>query len=73
MKTQNNNLLIHKVPLEDLINTLIRVYNDGCLFIDIVGKSGEKQDYIGIQVYDEYYRQEESKELNDEDINLLIQ
>lgn len=73
MKTHNENLLIQKVPLKDLINSLIQVYNEGVIFIDIVGKVGKEQDYIGISVYDEYYRQEEAKELNDEDINLLIQ
>ena len=73
MKTHNENLLIQKVPLKDLINSLIQVYNEGVIFIDIVGKVGKTQDYIGISVYDEYYRQEEPKELNDEDINQLIQ
>lgn len=72
----DKDLIIKKVPLKDLIHSLIKVYNEGAVYVDIIGKSDDVRDYIGIIVYGQNYDQVEeedsNKEFDEKDINKLI-
>jgi hypothetical protein len=64
------------VPLLELVNTLISIYNRGVDFVDVIGVLDGKQDQIGIAYNDDYINTEEEKpitniKLSDEDLNEL--
>lgn len=84
MPKNNNNgdeqFVLKKVPLMELVNTLIDIYNEGFDFVDIIGILGEEQDQIGITFSPNYKSNEfEEKDgdvptsikLSDEDLNQL--
>lgn len=74
--------VFRKVPLEELIEVLSQVYEQGADYVDIVGMPDEEQDTIGIYVYPEYMNKEGEKEeesttsfptsLTDNDLENLI-
>jgi len=66
-----NNMWIKKIPLEDLISILVRLYDSGANFIDLKGNGGENQDMIQINVREEYM-EEQSSSLSEDDFNRLI-
>lgn len=53
--------VFRKVPLEDLLDILSQIYEQGFDFIDIVGTPDQEQDTIGIYVYPEYMNSEEEQ------------
>ena len=53
--------VFRKVPLEDLLDILGQIYEQGFDFIDIVGTPDQEQDTIGIYVYPEYMNTEEEQ------------
>lgn len=67
-----------KIPLKNLIDTLVAIYNSGADYVDILGRTGEPQDIVTISVVAEYMASEEkdipeSKSLlTDEDIDSLL-
>lgn len=66
---------ISKIDLEEFINVLIDIYNEGADYIDIVSNIRKSQDIINIEVRKEYlhdYSEDESGELTDDVINKLI-
>jgi len=84
-----NEFKLNKIPLSDLIDQLIELYDSGANFVDIVGHNGENKDTIGILVRNEYvtynrhpedrYKGTDPEEdiqerpLTDEDLNQLLQ
>lgn len=65
---ENRGINIRMIPIDELINTLVELYNIGVDYIDIVGIPGEKQDNMAISFTAEYMS-EEAKESFDEDIS----
>lgn len=81
MQNNNNEVIIRKIDLKVLIDTLVDVYNSGANYVDLVGKPDEEQDTIGIIVHENYMadpdemieeEEEEDKPLSDDDINQLL-
>ena len=77
----NNQVRLKKIPLESFIDMLLDLYNSGVCYIDIVGNVGEKIDYVGIFVEEEYMNvpvDDDNKPkmlrkiLTDDDINQLL-
>lgn len=75
MKNKLNVNTFRKIPLKKFIDTLIKVYDSGVDFIDIVGKNNptNKKDIINIRVKPEYktddiveYNQVEEEEIEEE-------
>jgi len=75
MSQENNQFVLRKVPLLELVNTLISIYNKGVDFVDIIGVLDGEQDQIGIAYNDDYYNSGEKSitniKLSDEDLNEL--
>jgi hypothetical protein len=76
MSQENNQFVLRKVPLLELVNTLISIYNRGVDFVDVIGVLDGEQDQIGIAYNDDYINTEEKKKitnikLSDEDLNEL--
>lgn len=69
-----NQLTVNKVPLEDFINLLINLYEEGANFIDMTGINEDNKDFVRVIVRDEYMEKEKKEEapLCDEDIDKLI-
>ncbi len=74
---------LRKIPLDEFIDTLLELYNDGVDYIDIVGNLGDKIDTVGIFIEDTYINSRNKKEgkspvilkkkpLTDDDINQLL-
>lgn len=74
MMTHDNDkeMKIIKIPLKDLIDTLMEVYAMGAHLIDLTVTKNTEQDVIGITIRDEYTK-ELPRNLTDEDINNLLQ
>lgn len=72
----SNKLILRKIELKMLIDTLVEVYNTGADYIDIEGSTGDSQDVIGIIVHPEYMSEQDNdifdEDLSDEDLNQLI-
>jgi hypothetical protein len=75
----NEQFVLKKVPLLELVNALIDIYNQGFDFVDVIGILDEKQDQIGL-AYSEAYKSGEldaeeqpqtNIKLSDEDLNQL--
>jgi hypothetical protein len=82
MEGSSNNIA-RKIDLHSFIQTLIKVYNSGADYIDLIGKSEETSDTVSIVVHEDYLSDEEEEEdidddaindspLSDENINDLI-
>jgi hypothetical protein len=80
-----NKLSIKKIPVKQLIDTLVKLYEEGIDFIDLNGKSvTDTKDSLHIGVSPDYYKpvddeekEEPSKEyeqviLTQDDINALL-
>jgi len=65
---------LRKIPLESFIDTLIDLYENGVLYVDIIGDPGENIDRVGIYVKDEYMDDPKllNKNITDDDINQLL-
>lgn len=78
---------IQKIPLDNLIETLVSLYNYGVDYVDIVGCPGDEYDKMAISFVKEYMTEEgkknfaemdaemevnTSKKLTDDDINQLL-
>jgi flagellar biosynthesis GTPase FlhF len=63
---------IKKVPLKEFIDSLQQLYDEGFVYVDIVGKPHKDKDYIGIVVHDEYCKAVPVKEFDINDLNQLI-
>lgn len=76
--------IARKIDLHSFIQALIKVYNSGADYIDLIGKSEETSDTVSIVVHEDYLSDEEEEEdivdddvmndspLSDENINDLI-
>jgi hypothetical protein len=51
---------LHKIPLEEFIEILINLWENGADFIDIEGTPDSEQDIIGVTVKDEYLNSPEA-------------
>jgi hypothetical protein len=76
-KRDNKTVVFQKIPLRDLIETLLSVYNQGADYIDISGTPNEEQDVIGIHVLEEYLmnedeEEEDNDELSEDDLSKLL-
>lgn len=72
-------MILRKIPLDQLIDLLVDIFDTGADYIDIVGTPGELIDTVGIDVRDEYYEPYEEEEeeegyfpLTEEQLNELI-
>ena len=77
MKTTQ--VTLRKIPLDQLIDSLIDIFDMGADYIDIIGIPGELNDTVAIAVKDEYYEPYEEEEeeegyfpLTEEQLNELI-
>ena len=50
------------IPLGPLIDMLIEAYNNGADFIDIIGTSNVKQDFVGVDIKPEYFVKQQRAE-----------
>ena len=73
--------MIKKVPLEELIDTLVELYNKGIDYVDIVPDTEENRlslifstDYLSEEAKDEWevIIDDKDTKLSDEDLNQLI-
>jgi hypothetical protein len=62
MEKKPNEVVLVKIPLKELIDTLVMIYRDGADYIDIIGVPDEIQDSIGIMVKNEYFADYEHNE-----------
>jgi hypothetical protein len=78
---QKKIITLQKIPIDNLIEILMELYNQGADYIDISGMPDEDQDVISIFVREEYmsndnnqeeYDEEFNSNLSDEDLNQLI-
>ena len=64
-------IILKKIPVEILLDTLHDLYHKGVAYIDIMGIHGEEQDTLGVSFNSEYMR--ENVNFNDiEDLNQTI-
>ena len=75
------NLSIKKIPLDNLINLLVDLYNKGVDYVDFEGVEGKEQDKMAVSFTKEYMSEEgqknynnvvTDKKLDDDDINKLM-
>ena len=70
---KNKTIVVNKIKLKDLIETLMELEEAGAMYIDLVVSPGEERDKIGIVIREGYgIPQEPFKKLTDEDINMLM-
>jgi hypothetical protein len=69
---ENKEFKIQKVPLDNLLNTLVDIYNSGVDYVDIIGMPGEEYDNIGITFTRDYMTEEGKKHFKDISKNLEI-
>jgi len=55
---EKNELKIEKIPVQEMIDLLIALYNKGVDYIDIVGIKGTLQDQMAIAFTKEYMTEE---------------
>jgi len=81
----DNNTIIKKIPLDQLIEVLIDLYNKGVDYIDLIGEKGDRQDKMSISFNSDYMTKdgvehfkentepiEISTKLTDKDLNQLL-
>lgn len=87
-KTNPEEPFLKKIPLNDLINLLVNLYNRGVDYIDIGGSQGDQKDLMAISFTNDYIAENAKEEfdkmdveisdenfktkLTDEDLNQLI-
>ena len=54
---EGDEVILKKIPLEILMQTLVDLYHGGVVYIDIMGISGQVQDTLGISFTKEYMRE----------------
>jgi hypothetical protein len=84
---EKKEMKIQKIPLDNLIDTLVSIYNAGVDYIDLYGIQGEDCDEISVAFTKDYMTEEgkknfeedektslsvKSHKLTDDDINQLI-
>lgn len=69
---ERDEIVLKKIPVEILLETLHDLYYRGVAYIDIIGIAGQEQDTLGISFNSEYMRENIDFEDVDEiiDINL---
>jgi hypothetical protein len=55
---EGNEVILKKIPIEILMDTLYDLYDRGVEYIDIMGIPGEEQDTLGISFNNEYMRED---------------
>jgi hypothetical protein len=55
---EGNEIILKKIPIEMLMDTLYDLYDRGVEYIDIIGIPGEEQDTLGISFNNEYMRED---------------
>ena len=66
-----NKVIIRKIPLDRLIQTLVDLYNSGVDYVDLMGMQGEEFDQMAITFTKEYMSEagkENFKDVPEEDI-----
>ena len=68
-----------KIPLKNLIDALVMLYDGGADYVDIMGETGQTQDEIGLAIREEYmapdeelYYEDGDEEISEDDLNDLI-
>jgi hypothetical protein len=69
---EKKEMKIQKIPLDNLINTLVDIYNAGVDYVDIFGISEKDNDNIVVSFTEEYMTEEGKKNFTKEDLNLEI-
>jgi hypothetical protein len=85
MEKKKINVRLNKIPIKELVNNLIDLYERGADYFDILGINNVNQDVIGISIKEEYMasgddNEEEYEEdddtriinLSEEDLNKLL-
>jgi hypothetical protein len=54
---EGNEIILKKIPIEILMDTLHDLYHIGVVYIDIMGIPGEEQDTLGVSFNNEYMRE----------------
>lgn len=62
---------LRKIPLKELLELLVELWDSGADYVDIKGTRNKEQDAIYISTRDAYYTTEKQT-LTEEDINQLI-
>ena len=67
-------LMARKLPLNDLLDVLHQLYDDGADYVDFITEATMERDVLSIVVRDEYVNVEYTapKKLTDDDLNQLI-
>ena len=66
---EGQEIILKKIPVEILLDTLHELYHRGVAYIDIMGIAGEVQDTLGVSFTSEYMREN----INFEDLEDLNQ
>jgi len=54
---EGNKIILKKIPIEILMDTLHDLYHRGVVYIDIMGIPREEQDTLGVSFSNEYMRE----------------
>lgn len=54
----NNQLIIRKIYIDTLIDTLVEMYNMGVDYVDLIGTTDDLQDCIGLSFCKEYMNED---------------
>lgn len=54
---EGKEIILKKIPVEILMDTLHDLYHRGVAYIDIMGIPGEEQDTLGLSFNNEYMRE----------------
>ena len=61
---EGKEIILKKIPLDILMDTLHELYHRGVAYIDIMGIPGEEQDTLGVSFNSDYMRED----INFEDV-----
>ena len=64
---------IEKIPLNELIETLVSLYNHGVDYVDIIGQPGEQFDRMAISFVQEYMTDQGKKNFFDMESNMQVE
>ena len=70
MENNEEEIIIKKIPLDELIDVLIDLYEKGIDYIDIMGSRGENKDKIGIGFCKEYMSEESDEFFSEDDVEI---
>ena len=67
-------LMVRKLPLNDLLDVLHQLYDNGADYVDFITEATTERDVLSIVVRDDYVNVEYAapKKLTDDDLNQLI-